>query len=385
MSVADFMEAVLLTLATLGLVYLAIGSLLVLRLGYSRAIVGGERPSVTILKPLHGAEPDLYDNLASFCRQDYEAAVQIIFGLQSASDSAVGIAEAIRRDFPASAIQLVIDPAMHGANRKVSNLVNMEREIRHDVVVLSDSDMRVGPDYLARVVAELHRPGIGAVTCLYHGRPAGNIWSEFAALGIDTHFLPSVAVGAGLGLAKPCFGSTIALRRGTLDAIGGFRSVADELADDYMIGAAIRRLGLRVAIPAFTVGHTCAERSFAELARQELRWARTIRRIDPVGHAGSLLAHPLALALLAFVLSPGVLSVTCAVAAWVLRIWACLAVERAFGVKRHRYRLVPVRDILSFGIFVASFLGRGVSWRGHSYSVAPSGALIADDKVLSPR
>jgi ceramide glucosyltransferase len=366
-----------LAIAALGLVYLALALVFIARLGARpRAIHAGREPSVTILKPLYGAEPGLFDNLASFCRQDYGADVQIICGVQSETDPAIALVREVQAAFPGRAIDLVVDPTPHGANRKVANLINMAGGIRHDLVVLADSDMRVPPDYLARIATALSLPGIGGVTCLYHGLDTGRLWSRLSALAIDSHFLASVAVGMGLGLARPCFGSTIALRRETLDAIGGFDRFADELADDYALGAAIRGLGLGVAVPAFTIGHVCSERSAGDLAAQELRWIRTIRQIDPAGHAGSAVAHPAAFALAAAILIPGALSLTALAAALLLRIAVCLAVERSFGLRRHPYWLVPARDLLSFGLFLASFVGRDVRWRGHSYNVTPGGVLL---------
>lgn len=385
MSLAEILSAALLTLSGLGCLYLTLAIVLVLWLRATRHSPDvAATPAVSLLKPLHGAEPGLYDNLATFLRQDYPGSVEAIFGVQNGQDPAIGVVRQLQRDFPGAAIRLVVDATSHGTNRKVSNLINMEREIRHEVVLLADSDMRVGPDYLRRVTAELARPGVGAVTLLYNGLPTASVWSRLAALGIDAHFLPNVVVGTTLGMAKPCFGSTIALGRGTLEAIGGFRAVANELADDYVVGSRVRDLGLSVAIPAFTVGHACHERGVADLVRQELRWARTVRQLDPGGHAGSVLVHPFALALLAWMLGANAAPVF-VLAAIALRIGLCLAAERAFGVWRHDYWLVPLRDLASFGIFVTSFLGRDVSWRGHRYSVAPGGALIADDEALNPR
>jgi ceramide glucosyltransferase len=377
MTLAEGLAAACLAVACLGLVYLALAAALVVRMGARRAPASlGGSPGITILKPLHGDEPELFENLASFCGQVYSGPVQVVLGVQNTRDPAIVVARRLQAAYPAVEIELVIDARLHGTNRKVSNLVNMEPSIRHEIVVLADSDMRVEPDYLARLVAELAEPGVGAVTCLYHGRETGSVWSRLSALWIDTHFLPGVAVGTGLGLAKPCFGSTIALRRETLQAIGGFRRVANDLADDHALGAAVRELGLRVAIPSFTVGHACPERSFREVAHQELRWQRTIRQIEPAGHLGSALSHPFAFACLALLLEPSVLAFGIAGAAIGLRCALCLAVQRSFGLEAHPYRLIPLRDLLSFGFFVASFLSRGVSWRGHRYDVAPGGALI---------
>jgi ceramide glucosyltransferase len=374
--VAWVLALVALGAAALGLVYLALALVLVFRLARRQTARSASYPSVTVLKPLHGAEAGLFESLSSFCAQDYPGPVQIVCGVQSAGDPAVTVVREIERAFPGLQLDLVVDPRQHGSNRKVSNLINMAAEIRHDVVVLADSDMRVAPDYLRRLAGELARPGVGAVTCLYHGIPLGGVWSRLSALSIDTHFLPSIAVGLGLGLAKPCFGSTIALTTATLEEIGGFRAVADDLADDYELGAAVRRLGLDVVVPPFAIGHVCAELSFGDLFRQELRWIRTIRQIEPAGHAGSILAHPLPLALLALCLAPGALTLASCGVAILARMALCLAVERSFGLRRHSYWLVPARDLLSFAVFVASFFGRDVSWRGHSYGVTPRGVLI---------
>ena len=179
-------------------------------------------PSVTVLKPLHGDEPGLLDNLGSFCSQDYPGPIQVVFGVQDPGDGAVAVVEHLQKTQAGRDLDLVIEAKVHGLNRKVSNLVNMAPRIRHDVVVLADSDMRVEPDYLSRVTAALDEPGVGAVTCLYYGVPVAGMWSSLSALAINAHFLPGVVFGLALGLARPCFGSTLALRRETLGEIGGF-------------------------------------------------------------------------------------------------------------------------------------------------------------------
>ena len=218
--------------------------------------------------------------------------MQIVFGVQDPADSAVAVVKRLAAAFPDRALDLVIEAQANGTNRKVSNLVNMAPSIRHDIVVLADSDMQVPPDYLVRIVAALQQPGIGLVTCLYHGVPASDrLWPRLSGLAIDTHFLPNVVVGLSLGLARPCFGSTIALRRTTLGDIGGFEAFADFLADDYAIGAAVRAAGLAVAIPPLTIGHSCPENSARALWRHEVRWARTIRSVDPAGYAGLAITH----------------------------------------------------------------------------------------------
>ncbi|WP_287091326.1 bacteriohopanetetrol glucosamine biosynthesis glycosyltransferase HpnI, partial [Methylobacterium sp.] len=266
---------------------------------------GAARPSVTVLKPLCGLEPNLYANLETVLRQDYAGPVQILFGVQRTTDPAIGVVERLQQAYPDARIDLVIDSRQHGSNRKVSNLINMAEAIAHDVVVLADSDMVVGPDYLERLVAELSQDGVTGVTCLYHGVPAyRGLYDQLSTLAIDTQFLPNVVMGLSLGLAKPCFGSTVAFTRASLEAVGGFRTFRNDLADDYAIGAALRGLGGRVAIPSFTIGHTSVDTDLAGLWRHELRWNRTIRTVDPAGYAGSIVTHAFPLALLGALL-PG--------------------------------------------------------------------------------
>jgi ceramide glucosyltransferase len=360
-----------LLIAVVGCGYLIIATILVGRFARAPMPTSAATPAATILKPLHGDEPGLFDNLMSFAQQRYAGAVQIVGGVADARDPSVAVIERLRNASTESTVELVIDPTIHGANRKVANLINMAPRIRHEIVIVSDSDIRVDPDYLARVTAALQQPGVGAVTCLYHGVATTGLWSHLSALAVNAHFLPSVVLGLSSGLAQPCFGSTIALKRSTLEEIGSFAALADRLDDDYAIGAAVRQRGQAVAIPPFTVSHLCSEPSLPELWRHELRWARTIRSIAPVGHAGSVVMHALPWALVALALAPwsGLLvSATAMTLAAVLCRAALLRqVALAFGLPPQPYWLVPIRDLMSFSVFVASFLGRNVSWKGQRY------------------
>ncbi|MEH3119869.1 MAG: bacteriohopanetetrol glucosamine biosynthesis glycosyltransferase HpnI [Methylorubrum populi] len=338
------------------------------------------RPGVTILKPLCGLEPDLYGNLESFCRQDYAGSVQIVFGVQNAADPAIAVVQRLRAAHPHRRLDLVVDASQHGSNRKVSNLVNMSERIAHEVVVLADSDMSVKPDYLERVVAALSQPGVTGVTCLYHGEPGDRgMFAQLAALAIDVQFVPNVILGTTFDLARPCFGSTIAMTAASLARIGGFRAFKDDLADDYAIGEALRAEGGTVAIPALTIGHACVDTELSGLWRHELRWNRTIRNVDPKGYAGSVVTHAFPLALLA-ALMPGAGSGALAVAALALacRILLCLRIERAFGLRPHAYWLLPIRDMLSFINFTWSFVSGAVTWKGHDYRVVADGTLIPE-------
>jgi ceramide glucosyltransferase len=347
---------------------------------------------VTILKPLHGEEPGLFENLASFCTQDYPGPVQIVFGVQDPGDGAIAIVERLRAEHGTRHLDLVIDATMHGLNHKVSNLVNMWRHAEHDIVIVADSDMRVDSGYLSRVVAELEEGDAAAMTCLYHGLAATGIWARLATLGINAHFLPSVIVGLGLGLAQPCFGSTIAIRRRALDEIGGFIGVADCLADDYALGAALRARGHKISVSPVTIGHVCAEMSVRELWQHEVRWGRTIRSIDPVGYAGSVLTHAFPLALIAaltglFAQSPTLtFGIGLVFASFGCRLALLREVERGgpFDLPAQSYWLIGLRDLLSFAVFVTSLFGRNARWKGRRYTFRSGGTLVVAGSSSTP-
>jgi ceramide glucosyltransferase len=369
--------------ALVGCGYLVTAAILVGRRTRERAPARpAAAPGVTVLKPLHGDEPGLFDNLTSFCVQNYPGPMQIVCGVQDSDDDAIAVVERLRATQADRDIDLVIEPKAHGLNRKVSNLVNMTPRIRHDVIVLADSDMRVGPDYLSRVIAALAQPGIGAVTCLYYGVAVTGIWARLCALVINAQFLPSVVVGLALGLARPCFGSTLALRRATLAEIGGFKAFADCLADDYAIGEALRACGYKISIPPFAVAHVCTQTSLRELWRHQLRWARTIRSIDPAGYAGTIVSHPFPWALIAALVGAGstalLPAIGIAMASIACRMALLREVERGYALPPQAYWLVPACDLLSFAVFVFSFLSWQVSWKGRRFRMVAGGAWVAD-------
>jgi ceramide glucosyltransferase len=361
----------------IGCVYTLIAAALVLRFALHVGQGSDARPSVTILKPLCGPEPGLFGRLLGFAHQDYDGPVQVVFGSQDRSDPAIGVVKQMQAACADLPVELSIDPRAHGTNRKVSNLINMATLARHEVIVLSDSDIEVGPTYLSDVVAELQKPGVGAVTCLYHGVSGGGMWSRLSAMSINTYFLPNVVLARSIGLAQPCFGATIALRSDTLDEIGGFHAFADCLADDYAVGEAVRVAGYDVAIPSFSVGHVCFERSVAELLRHQMRQSRTIRSIDPIGYTGAIITHPFALALLGALVG-STFGLLLAAAAVACRTTLTIAVERAFGLPRQPYWLVPFRDLMAFTTFVSGFFGTTVSWRGSRYRVLSDGSVVQE-------
>ena len=347
------------------------------------APAAADQPPTSVLKPLHGDEPGLYENLRSFAEQDYPTA-QIILGVSDPADTALPVARGLACDLVDRDIALVVDGRVNGSNRKVANLENMLDRARHQIVALADSDMRVDRHYLAVVTAPLQDPKTGVVTCLYRGVPTGGRWSDFGAMHINFGFLPSAMVAECLGLGGGCFGATIALRRETLERIGGFTRLRDELADDHRIGAEIRALGLSVVLSRYIVEARVFEPSFASLWQHELRWARTIRAVAPVGFAGSILAQPIAIASLgAAVTGFSLTSCVFLVISCALRWVTARAVARELGLSAPQPWLLLARDALSFAVFVASFFGRTVFWRDQLFHVEASGRMTVDgDKAL---
>ncbi|HET7883515.1 MAG TPA: bacteriohopanetetrol glucosamine biosynthesis glycosyltransferase HpnI [Acetobacteraceae bacterium] len=345
----------------------------------SRPGPAGAWPPVTILKPLHGDEPLLEHALATVCQQDYPE-WQVVFGVSHAGDTALPVVKRLQARFPACDIATLIDATRHGSNGKVGNLINMLPAAKHDVLVISDSDMQVPPDWLRRVVAALHAPAVGLATTIYTGLPvsssppplAGGGWGEGAvatlgALQINHYFLPGALLARAIG-RQDSLGATMALRRETLARIGGFQAVANHLADDNVLGRLVQGLGLKVALADTIPTTTVAETSLAALWRHELRWARTIRALEPAAFAASILQYPIAWAALAILLA-GVApwSLAWFALAWVVRAALARGVDRALGLaNRSPLWLLPVRELMSVAVVAASFLGSRVDWRGHT-------------------
>ena len=371
----DFIIALILVPAWAYLVGAAIAAV---RFACCPLPMGAEQPAVSLLKPLHGDEPGLYENLRSFVEQDYPS-LQLVLGANDTKDGALPVADRLVRDMPAADIVLVVGAPVRGSNLKVANLENMLPAARHDIFVISDSDMRVDRGYLGAVIAPLHDPSTGLVTCLYRGVSTGGMWSDLGALHINFGFLPSALLAAAIGVDRGCFGATIALRRDTFERIGGFAEVRDELADDQRMGKAVRALGPAVVLSRYLVEARVSEPSFAGLWRHELRWARTVRTIAPAGFAGSVLTHAVAMAALgAAATGFGLTSCIFLVISLALR-WATAGVTAgALGLTTAKFWLLPARDALSFAVFVASFFGRAVFWRGQLFQVEPSGRMSVD-------
>lgn len=325
----------------------------------------GPLPPVTILKPLHGDEPMLEAALASCCQQDYPD-YQIVFGLQSASDPALHVLRRLRRRFPDVQMDVIVDPASHGVNRKIGNLINMLPYARNDVLVIADSDMHVAQDYLRSLVATLQQPGTGLATTLYSGLPATEtVISRLGAAQINHSFLPGALLARALG-RQDCLGATMALTRDTLEQVGGLRALANHLADDAVLGRLVQARGLRVALADTIPATTVPETEMPTLFQHELRWARTVKSLAPVGFVLSTIQYPLFWASLALGVSGGAGWVWVLFAVvWLVRALAAIAIDRNLKIgSTLTIWCLPLRDLLSMTVIFASYRTKRVAWRG---------------------
>lgn len=343
------------------------------------------RPPITVLKPICGLDIGLYENLRSLCRQDYPQ-YQVVFGIQDAADPAVRVIERLIGEFPETDITLIVDSSVAGANLKVSNLENIYHAAKHDLILIADSDMRVDEKYLATVVAPFEDSKVGAVTCLYKGTSAKGLPSLLASMFINEWFLPSVLVSAGLREIRFCLGATMAVRRHLFDMIGGFKTLARYLADDHMLGKLISAHGFKVALSGYIVENVVFEKSFKALFQHELRWARTVRSVEPFGHAFSFIMYGVPLAFLGALMVDLTFDWDWFEAALIalavsLRLWMHIVVRKKLGLPKDDRSpwLVPVRDVLSFVIWGASFFGRRIDWKDKKFAVDTDGLLVASE------
>lgn len=337
----------------------------------------GELPAVTVLKPLHGDEPLLEAALTTLCAQNYPD-LQIVFGVQDPADAALAVVARLRARFPARDIAVVVDSSAHGTNRKIGNLINMLPEAKHDILVIADSDIHVAPDYLGDIVALLAVPGVGLVTTLYAGLPATRgLPALLGASWINFTFLPGAVLARAMG-RQDCLGATMAMRRETLREIGGLEALANHLADDNVLGELVRAQGQAVAVAATIPATTIGEANMRALFRHELRWARTIRALEPAGFAASVLQHKLAWAVLAMAAAPGWVTLGFFAVIWLGAAWVAHGTERNLAPRLKGLAittplwLLPLRDLFSLCVWIASHAGRRVEWRGHiMHATAP--------------
>ncbi|HWZ84543.1 MAG TPA: bacteriohopanetetrol glucosamine biosynthesis glycosyltransferase HpnI [Terriglobales bacterium] len=346
-------------------------------------------PPVSILKPLKGIDPQIWEAFCSHCEQHYPD-YQLIFGVSDPDDPAVAVVRQLQTKYPAREIDLIVCPRELGTNRKVSTLAQMLPAARCEILLVNDSDIRVEPDYLRRCVAPLEDSAVGMVTCLYRGIASPTLGSRLEALGISTDFVPGVLSakmierGIQFGL-----GSTLLFRRGDLQAIGGFEAIVDYLADDYELGHRIAALGKRVELGEVVVDTFLAPYSARQFFDHQLRWARSVRGSRGWGYSGLALTFGLPWSMLALVAARG--------AAWAWLLLAATAVARvAVGLTAavavlgdtqalRDFYLLPVRDLIAPVVWAIGLVGNRISWRDDVFYLR-NGRLIkiADDSTVQP-
>ena len=380
---------VLILLGTLwlgGLIYCLLG------LAAARRLREEARSALTppfvasLLKPLLGSERNLEQNLESFFQQDYPD-YEILFGVSREDDPALEIVERLRRKYPERDVQVVIAAASPYPNAKVYSMQRMARVARGQVLVISDSDVSVTPDYLRAVISGFADRQTGVVTCLYRGVPGASLWSRLEALGMSTRFMPGILAAWALEDRKStgiqfALGPTMAIRRECLRAIGGFSAMANYLADDFVLGKWAAKHGFRVVLSPYVLNHHVLGESFAATFRHQLRWARSTRSSRPLGYIGELFTHPTALAAMVAVWGltrAGMpISLAAAILAVTLALRWSVSYEVGCGVLhdseiRRSWWLIPLGDLLGFAIWLCGFTGRKIYWRGIAYRVGSDG------------
>lgn len=330
-------------------------------------------PGVTILKPLKGTDPEMYESFRSHCLQDYPE-YEIIFGVSNPNDAAVASTESLQQEFPDRAIRLMVCKDILGTNVKVSNLEQMVQSARYQHFVVNDSDIRVDSDYLRRIIAPLIDPRVGLVTCLYRGVAAGTLGSKLESLGISTDFSTGVLAaqrlerGLHFGL-----GSTLAFRKADLERIGGFKGLVDFLADDYELGRRISALGKEVVLSDVAVETHLPAYTLYGFLQHQLRWFRGVRDARPRGYIGLVSTFGIMWGLLAVIFG-GAAPWTWAVLGGVLLLRTAMAFFMCRTVLQDEEGveslwLVPIRDLIAVGVWIASFTGHTVTWRGDRFTL----------------
>jgi ceramide glucosyltransferase len=338
----------------------------------------GFTPPVSNLKPIRGVDPDAYDNLSSFCRQDYPE-YELIFCVGDREDPVLPLIDRLKREFPERPIRVLFGSGRDASNDKVAKLARMVSEAEHEHVVISDSDVRVRPDYLRKVIAPLADPKIGAVTCFYLSIDERSFADSLQSVGMMSDFYAGIVVAWQLDGVKFALGPTIATTRDRLAAFGGYESIENRPADDLLVGRLIADQGLEVELSRYTVETVADYHSIKDLIYKRLRWITVMRYMRPWGHFGLVFTHGLPWALAAVAIHP-----SWPVAAIYLGTYFALrcvitAMIAVWGLKQNGYwrkmALIPLWDALAFLIWTVSFARRSIRWRGSDYYIR-GGTLV---------
>ncbi|MFN7923311.1 MAG: bacteriohopanetetrol glucosamine biosynthesis glycosyltransferase HpnI [Bryobacteraceae bacterium] len=362
------LAALLLVLLVAGaLVFTVLAMLAVLR--RPRAVAPAAGGAVSVLKPLAGAEADLEGNLRSFFEQRYPD-FEILFAVRTAADPAAALVERLRAEYPQVEARLLIVGEPPYPNAKVWSLAHMTEAARHDLLVMSDSDIRVTRDFLARVVGEFADAALGLTTCPYRAVGGPSLWSQLEAVMMNTDFLAGILVARMLEGMKFAVGPTVVGRKQALAAIGGWDRVKDYLAEDFVLGQFAAEAGIGVGLSAVVVEHRIGSQPWASNARHRLRWCRSTRRSRPAGYVGELFTFPLPLALLLLAVAPQWWPL--AALAIVARVVAAVMTTRMLSAPLALH-LLPLSDLASFAFWVAGFFGNTIDWRGRQYLLRADG------------
>ncbi len=336
-------------------------------------------PPVSILKPICGLDRDAYENLASFCQQDYPE-YQVIFVVRDRQDPSIEVVQEIIQQFPLLDLNLVVSDRIIGANLKVSNLSNAVGIAKHEILLIADSDIRVKKDYLLRVIQPLRDHKVGVVTCLYRSSAQGWI-ATLEAIKTATDFHAGVLVSNHLEGIKFAFGSTIVIRKQVLEEIGEFEAIADYLADDFMLGYLPAQAGYKVVLSDYIVEHVLATSSLTDAIQRQIRWARCIRVSRPWGYLALLLTYGTVTSLLLLIAIKGsMLAWSGLVITWIMRLimgWVVAIKVIRDQVSQKFLWVIPISDLIQFAIWCYGFIDGTIEWRGQRLKLIKGGKLMA--------
>ena len=348
-------------------------------LGHRGLAQPASHPAVTILKPVKGMDAGSYDNFTSFCHQEYAGELQLVFAAASMDDPVVPVINQLISDYPRIDLSLVINPAIHGPNYKVSNLINAFPKARHDIIIVCDSDIRVSPDYLNSVTTHFSDPKVGLVTSLYRTSDVHGIATAVEATGFTTEMVPNVMVALQLEGLTFALGASMAVRRSALESIGGFEALADYLADDYQLGNKIHLAGWQIVLDHCFVESMMKNEDLMSVLSRQLRWSRTMRVSRPGGYLASGVTLPFLAVLLVTLVAPTPQNALMAISIlYATRLTVTTFYSRCLTGDNLLPRwlwLIPLRDMLAFFTWALSFLGNRVEWRGSRFRLKPGGKI----------
>lgn len=342
----------------------------------------GQAVPITILKPVKGMDEGSYENFASFCRQDYDAPVQLIFAVASASDPVIPVIKQLIADFPGHDISLHVEDTIHGPNYKISNLINAFHLAQYDLLMICDSDIRVEPTWLQLIAAHFSDPRLGLISSPYRSSQVYGPVTALEALAFSCEMIPNVLVAQRLEGISFALGAAMTFRRSALESIGGLPALAGYLADDYQLGNQIYQAGWKLGLDRQLVESILRPEPLSDILSRQLRWSRTMRVSRPGGYLASGITLPGLATLLCLALGPLPTALTAigllylirlSVCSWFSRRWVSDQLLPAWGW------LLPLRDLLAFSTWLLSFFGNRISWRGHRFIVQPDGRLTAID------